>query len=378
MCCIDALVVQVRRPGRRRDHLRTELRPMSQPSLPITIEFGLDTFGDVTADLHGRPLHHAQVLRNVVEEAVLADQVGLAFFGVGEHHREDFAVSAPEVVLAAIAARTERIRLGSAVTVLSSDDPVRVFERFSTLDALSNGRAEVIVGRGSFTESFPLFGFDLAQYERLFEERLALFVELLKERPVTWNGSTRAALKDQAVFPPTESGALRTWVAVGGTPQSVVRAAHYGLPLMLAVIGGDHLAFAPFVDLYHRACTAAGRDPLPVGVHSPGHVAATDQQACEAFFPHYAAMHDRIGRERGWPPLTRAAFDRMVAPEGALCVGAPSTVATKIARAVKALGLSRFDLKYSAGSLPHERMMESIALYGNEVVPLVRGLLEKS
>ncbi len=336
------------------------------------IELGLDTFGDITADASGTPLHHAEVLRNIVAEAELADRIGLDFFGVGEHHRDDFAVSAPEVVLAAIAGRTQRIRLGSAVTVLSSDDPVRVFQRFSTLDAVSNGRAEVIVGRGSFTESFPLFGFKLEQYEQLFEERMALFVELLKEGPTTWSGETRATLKDQRVYPPTQSGHLRTWVAVGGTPQSVVRAAHYGLPLMLAVIGGDALGFVPFVDLYKRALAAAGKEMLPVGVHSPGYVADTDEQAREEFFPHYAAMHSRIGRERGWPPLTRPAFEQMTGPTGALCVGSPETVAAKIVRAAKALGLSRFDLKYSAGTLPHEKMMRSIELYGTKVAVMVR------
>lgn len=340
--------------------------------MPQTIELGLDTFGDVTADAAGKPLHPAQVLRNIVAEAELADRLGLDFFGVGEHHRDDFAVSAPEVVLAAIAARTTRIRLGSAVTVLSSDDPVRVFERFSTLDGLSNGRAEVIVGRGSFTESFPLFGFKLEQYEQLFEERMDLFVQLLKEGLTTWSGETRAALKDQRVYPPTEKGALRTWVAVGGTPQSVIRAAHYGLPLMLAIIGGDALSFVPFVDLYKRALAAGGKAMLPVGVHSPGYVADTDEQAKDEFFPHYAAMHGRIGKERGWPPLTRAAFEQMVGATGALCVGSPATVAAKIVRAAKALGLSRFDLKYSAGTLPHERMMRSIELYATQVAPLVR------
>lgn len=340
------------------------------------LELGLDTFGDITADAAGRPLHHAQVLRNIVAEAELADKLGLDFFGVGEHHRDDFAVSAPEVVLAAIATRTQRIRLGSAVTVLSSDEPVRVFERFSTLDALSNGRAEVIIGRGSFTESFPLFGLDLSQYEELFNERLDLFAELLKEQPVTWSGNTRAALKDQRVYPPTESGRLRTWIGVGGTPASVVRAAHYGLPLMLAIIGGDPLGFVPYAQLYHRALKEAGRELLPIGAHSPGHVADTDEQAKEELFPHYAAMHSRIGRERGWPQLTRAGFEQMAGPTGALCVGSPATVTAKIVRAAKALGLSRFDLKYSAGTLPHPVMMRSIELYATQVAPLVREQLK--
>ena len=343
--------------------------------MATSFELGLDTFGDITHGADARPLHHAEVLRHIVAEAELADRLGLDFFGVGEHHRDDFAVSAPEVVLAAIAGRTKRIRLGSAVTVLSSDDPVRVFQRFSTLDAVSNGRAEVIVGRGSFTESFPLFGFKLEQYEQLFEERMALFMELLKEGPTTWSGETRSALKEQRVFPPTQSGHLRTWVAVGGTPQSVVRAAHYGLPLMLAIIGGDALSFVPFVDLYKRALAANGRDMLPVGVHSPGHVAATDEQAREELWPHYATMHSRIGKERGWPPLTRQAFEQMAGPNGALCVGSPDTVAAKIIRAAKALGLSRFDLKYSAGTLPHELMMKSIELYAIKVAPQVRAAM---
>lgn len=341
------------------------------------LELGLDTFGDVTLGPDGQPLSHAEVLRNVVAEAELADRLGLHFFGVGEHHRSDFAVSAPEVLLAAIAGRTATIRLGSAVTVLSSDDPVRVFQRFSTLDAVSNGRAEVIIGRGSFTESFPLFGLDLAQYDVLFNERLALFAELLKEGPVTWSGRTRSALKDQRVYPPTESGHLRTWIGVGGTPASVVRAARYGFPLMLAIIGGDPRAFAPYVELYHQSLAEAGRGALPIGAHSPGYIADTDEQAREELWPHYAAMHDRIGAERGWPPLTRAGFEQSAGPNGALCVGSPATVAAKIVRTTKALRLSRFDMKYSAGTLPHALMMRSIELYGGQVAPLVREAMQE-
>jgi len=343
--------------------------------MPNTIELGLDTFGDVTIDASGQALSQPQVLRNVVAEAVVADQVGLHFFGVGEHHRADFAVSAPEVVLAAIAGQTSRIHLGSAVTVLSSDDPVRVFQRFSTLNAVSNGRAEVILGRGSFTESFPLFGYDLHQYDVLFEERLDLFARLLTEQPVTWSGETRAPLTDQRVYPPTDTGRLTTWVGVGGSPESVVRAAKHGLPLMLAIIGGSPQRFAPWVDLFHRALTQFGMGPLPVGAHSPGHVAETDEQAREELWPHYAAMFGRIGRERGWPPVTRAQFDREVGPDGALCVGSPETVARKIAQTVRALGLSRFDMKYSNGALPHETLLRSITLYGTEVVPRVTALL---
>jgi len=341
------------------------------------LELGLDTFGDVTVDADGKAVAQAQVIRDVVRQAVLADDLGLDFFGVGEHHREDFAVSAPEVVLAAIAGQTSRIRLGSAVTVLSSDDPVRVYQRFATLDAVSGGRAEVILGRGSFVESFPLFGHDLADYERLFEEKLDLFAALRAERPVTWTGTTRAALEGQSVFPRTESGSLRTWVGVGGNPESVVRAARYGLPLMLAIIGGEPLRFAPLVDLYDRALKKFEQGPQLLGAHSPGHVAGTDEEARDEFWPHYKAMHDRIGRERGWPPLSRAQFDAGTGPDGALFVGSPDTVAAKIVRVTQGLGLDRFDLKYSAGTLPHDQMMRSIELYGAKVAPLVREELSR-
>jgi probable LLM family oxidoreductase len=339
-----------------------------------TIELGLDTFGDATLDDAGRPFTHAQVLRNVVAEGVLADQVGVDFIGVGEHHRPDFVVSAPEVVLAAIAGKTTRIHLGSAVTVLSSDDPVRVFQRFATLDGVSNGRAEVILGRGSFTESFPLFGYDLSRYSELFDEKLALFAELLKQQPVIWSGRTRPALTGQAVFP-TIDGTLRTWVGVGGTPESVVRAARHGFPLVLAIIGGSPRRFAPFVDLHRRTLEQAGHPPQPVAAHSPGHVAATDTQAKEELWPHYLAMMNRIGRERGWPPRGRDDFEREAGPDGALFVGSPETVAAKIVQTVKSLGLVRFDMKYSNGTLPHDKLMASIELYGTRVAPRVRELL---
>jgi probable LLM family oxidoreductase len=338
----------------------------------MPLELGLDTFGDITIDADGGLKPHAQVLRDVVAEGVLADELGLAFFGVGEHHRVDFAISAPEVVLAAVAGRTSRIHLGSAVTVLSSDDPVRVFERFSTLHAVSGGRAEVILGRGSFVESFPLFGFELEDYEVLFEEKLDLFAALLEGGPVTWSGRTRPALTDKTVYPPIQDGGLCTWVGVGGSPESVVRAARYGLPLVLAIIGGEPLPFAPLVRLYERALQQLGQPPRPVAAHSPGYVAATDEQARDEFFPHYAAMHDRIGRERGWPPLTRPQFDHGAGRDGALFVGAPATVATKIARVAAGLGLARFDLKYSAGPLPHEQLMTCIELYARQVAPLVQ------
>jgi probable LLM family oxidoreductase len=339
-----------------------------------TIELGLDTFGDVTDGGNGKPLHAAQVIRNLVEEAVLADEVGVDFIGIGEHHRADFAVSSPEMVLAAIAARTKRIRLGSAVTVLSSDDPIRVFQRFSTLDALSNGRAEVILGRGSFVESFPLFGFDLNQYDELFNEKLDLFAAVLKQQPVTWRGNLRPPLNNQNVYPKTESGRLTTWIGVGGTPQSAMRAAHYGMPMMLAIIGGDPRRFTAFADLYRRALHQLGKPELPVGVHSHGFVGETDTEAKESLFPDYKRMRDKIGAERGWPPLTRAHFEQEI-EHGSLYVGSPETVARKIVSTVKALGVARFDLKYSAGPLPHEKMMRSIELYGRKVIPLVRDML---
>ena len=315
------------------------------------------------------------MLRDVVEEAVLADQVGIDAFGVGEHHRRDFSISAPEVVLAAIASRTGRMLLGSAVTVLSTDDSVRVFQRFSTLNAVSNGRAEVILGRGSFTESYPLFGYDLSRYEELFEDKLRLFAELLKPGPVTWSGSTRAPLAGLTMYPPVETGSLRTWVGVGGSPESVVRAAQYGLPLTLAIIGGSPQRFRPFVALYLQSLEKYGQPVLPIAVHSPGHVAATDDQAKNELWPHYEVMINRIGGERGWPPATRAHFEREAGPDGALCVGSPETVAVKIARTVKLLGLARFNLKYSAGTLPHDTLMTSIELLGTRVAPRVRELL---
>ena len=341
----------------------------------MDIEFGLDTFGDVSVDPNGALLHQAQVIRNVVDEGVLADEVGLNAIGIGEHHRDDLAVSAPDVVLAAIAARTSRIRLGSAVTVLSSDDPVRVFERFSTLDAISGGRAEIILGRGSFTESFPLFGYDLAQYDELFEDKLGLFAQLLQQGPVTWEGTTRPPLTGQRVFPPTESGRLKTWVGVGGSPESVVRTAGLGLGLMLAIIGGDPIRYRPFVQLYHRAVEQFGAEILPIGMHSPGVVAPTDEQARELHWTHGRVQRDRIGRERGWGRSSRAQFDAEAGPDGAAYVGSPETVARKIARNVSALGVSRFDMKYSNGTLPHEDMLRTIELYGTQVVPLARDML---
>ena len=337
-------------------------------------EFGLNTFGDVTAGVDGVMLSQAQVIRNLVSEAVLADELGIDFIGVGEHHRQDFAVSAPEVVLAGIASATKNIRLGSAVTVLSSDDPIRVFQRFATVDALSNGRAEVILGRGSFTESFPLFGFDLGNYEQLFVEKLDLFSELLKEQPVTWSGELRPPLSEQNVYPRTEAGHLKTWIGVGGSPESVVRAARYGMPLVLAIIGGDPARFAPYVELFHRALAQLDKPDLPIAVHSPGFIADTDEEAAEQYWSHHRVMRDRIGAERGWPKSTPEEFVNEI-QHGSLYLGSPETVARKLASTMSTLGIQRFDLKYSAGTLPHELMMRSIELYGSIVIPMVKDIL---
>ncbi|HWU29569.1 MAG TPA: LLM class flavin-dependent oxidoreductase [Microbacterium sp.] len=337
------------------------------------IEFGLDTFGGVTHDAEGNPVPHPQVVRDLIEEAVLADGLGLDFFGLGEHHRPDFAVSSPEVVLSAIAARTERIRLGSAVTVLSSDDPVRVFERFSTLDAVSNGRAEIVAGRGSFIESFPLFGFDLRQYEELFEERLDLLSQLLKEEPVTWQGNTRAALENQRVFPTTANG-LRTWVGVGGSPDSVVRTARYNFGLFLAIIGGPAARFAPYIDLFERAQDQFGVEHKPVAVHSPGLVAETDEKARALTYDGWLAMRTRMGQERGWAPPAVGDFEREI-ESGALYIGSPETVARKIVATLNTLRVNRFDFKYDQSMITHQTMLDSIGLYGEKVVPMVKDML---
>jgi probable LLM family oxidoreductase len=337
-------------------------------------EFGLDTFIPVTVDHAGRPLSGDEVIRNTVEEAVLADSVGIDSFNIGEHYRPEFMDSANHVILAAIAGRTERIRLGTSVTVLSTQDPVRVYTDFATLDAVSNGRAQLVVGRGSLTESFPLFGFDLADYEDLYEEKLDLLMRLLRQQPVTWSGKFRSPLTDQVVSPPIPEGHIPTWVGVGGSPQSVMRAARFGLPLMLAVIGGSPKRFAPYVDLYERALEQHGQPALPVGLHSLGFVAATDEEAMEIQWPYYKEQFESAARERGWRQPTLEQFRAEVA-HGSMYVGSPETVANKIAAAVRTLALSRFDLAYAVGRVPHEQRMATIELYGREVIPRVRELL---
>jgi probable LLM family oxidoreductase len=340
-----------------------------------TYTFGLDTFGDRNGNGDGAPLSHAQTIRNVVEEGVFAEEAGVDFFGIGEHHTEEFPMPAGDVALAAIAARTSRIRLGSAVTVLSSDDPVRVFQRYSTLDAISAGRAEVILGRGSSIDSFPLFGYDLADYERLFDEKATLFAELLKGGPVTWAGKTRAPLVNQDVVPHVESGPFPAWIGVGGNPESVVRAARLGFGLALAIIGGRPARFAPYSELFRRALEKFGRTPLPVLVHAPGHVAATDEQAKDEFWPRYQEIITLMAPERGFAPPTASRFDWETGPDGALFVGSSETVARKIAANLRTLGATRFDLKYGMPNMTHDELMTNIELYGREVIPRVHELL---
>ena len=339
------------------------------------MELGLYTFADVDPEPAGGKGPEAQRrLKNLIEEIELADQVGLDVFGLGEHHRPDYAASAPAVALAAAAVKTKNIRLSSAVTVLSSDDPVRVFQQFATLDLISNGRAEIMAGRGSFIESFPLFGYKLEDYDQLFEEKLDLLLAIRDGEQVTWSGETRAPIHGRGVYPRPLQQPLPIWIAVGGTPQSVARAGAFGLPLALAIIGGDPKRFRPYVDLYHRAFAEFGRPAKEIAVHSPGFVAATDELAREEYWPAYKGMHDRIGAERGWPPIGRTEFEREV-EHGALHLGTPETVARKIAATAKALGIVRFDLKYSAGTLAHDKLMRCIELYGSKVIPLVRDML---
>ncbi|MBB2970295.1 LLM class flavin-dependent oxidoreductase [Mesorhizobium sp. RMAD-H1] len=339
------------------------------------MELGIYTFADMGPDPKtGRPMTPAQRLKNLIEEIELADQVGLDVFGVGEHHRPEYAVSAPAVVLAAAATRTKNIRLTSAVTVLSSDDPIRVFQSFATLDLLSNGRAEIMAGRGSFIESYPLFGYDLNDYDKLFAEKLDLLLALRQSERVTWSGELRAPIKDRGVYPRPLQEPLPVWIAVGGTPQSVVRAGLLGLPLALAIIGGDPARFAPLVELYREAGAKGGHAPdaLRVGINSHGYVADDSQAAADDFFPPYAHVMSQIGRERGWPPTTRAQFDAMRGPRGSLLVGSPAEVVDKILLEHSYFKHDRFLMQSGLGNLPHDKMMKTIELFGTRVAPEVR------
>ncbi len=337
------------------------------------IELGLNSFGEVPVR-DGRRLTDAETVRLLVEEARLAENVGLDVFSIGEHYREGYTDSANSVTLAAIASATQRIRLGTAVTVLSTNDPVRLYQQFSTLDAVSNGRAQLVVGRASATDSFPLFGFDMADYEELFEEKLDLFVRLQREESVTWSGSTRAALVNQTLHPRMPAGGIPTWVGVGGSPASVVRAARHGLPLMIAIIGGSPARFAGHVDLYFRALEQFGKPRLPVGQHSIGLVADTDAEAADTFWAVWQPLMKMMSRERGFAVPSRAQYDEEVR-HGALFVGSPDTVAQKLAQSARDLRLSRFDLKYDILDLPVEARATTIELFGREVAPRVRELL---
>jgi probable LLM family oxidoreductase len=344
------------------------------------MELGLYTFADVGADPEtGRTVGPAERLKNLIEEIELADQVGLDVFGVGEHHRADYAVSAPAVVLGAAAMRTKTIRLASAVSVLSSDDPVRVFQNFATVDLLSGGRAEIMAGRGSFIESFPLFGYDLQDYDDLFAEKLDLLLKLRDSERITWSGRLRAAIHGRSVYPRPVQEPLPVWIAVGGTPQSVVRAGTLGLPLAVAIIGGEPRRFAPLVDLYREAGRRAGHDPakLKVGINSHGYVAATNAAAADEFFPAYAEVMSRIGRERGWPPTSRAHFDEMLKPGGSMVLGDPARVAEKILAEHEYFRNDRFLLQMSLGVMPHDRIMRAIELFGTKVAPQVRASLRQ-
>ena len=338
-------------------------------------ELGLYSFGERTADPEtGKLISFGERTRHLLEEIELADQVGLDVYGVGEHHRPDFIVSSPAVVLAAAAARTEKIRLTSAVTVLSSDDPVRVFQDFATVDLLSNGRAEIMAGRGSFVESFPLFGYDLGDYDALFEEKLELLLELRARERVTWSGDLRASLDDQGVYPRPEQNPLPVWIAVGGTPASVVRAARLGLPLAVAIIGGAPEQFAPLVQHYRNALQREGRDPaaFPVSINSHGFLAEDERDAADTYWPPYLAAMSKIGRERGWAPMRREQYDALRTKRGALFVGEPEQVIEKILFQHDIFRHDRFLLQLGVGSLPHAKVLKAIELYGTEVAPVVR------
>jgi probable LLM family oxidoreductase len=348
---------------------------LSPAHTPQTFEIGLFSFVENTPDTHtGQRLSPQQRIHNLLEEITLADQLGLDVYGIGEHHRTEYLASAPEVILAAAAARTKNIRLTSAVTVLSSDDPVRVYQRFATLDLISNGRAEIIAGRGSFIESFPLFGYDLNDYDELFSEKLDLLLQLRKQQPITWAGQHRAPIDNLRVYPDAVQAPLPVWVAVGGTPESVVRAASLALPMALAIIGGMPQRFAPYFDLYRRVAREKGHDlaQLPLSVNSHGFIADSRQAALDASFPAVQAMMNKIGRERGWSPMGRAQYDAAATLQGANFVGSPDDVIEKILFQHSIFGHQRFMLQLSIGSIAHDQVMHAIELFGTKVAPVVK------
>jgi len=344
------------------------------------MELGLYTFADVSPEPGPGAIGPHERLRNLIEEIELADQVGLDVFGLGEHHRPDYAASAPVVALAAAAERTKRIKLTSAVTVLSSDDPVRVFQQFATLDLLSGGRAEIMAGRGSFIESFPLFGYNLEDYDELFAEKLDLLLAIRDSVKVTWSGNLRAPINDRGVYPRPLQDKLPIWIAIGGTPQSAARAGVLGLPLALAIIGGEPARFAPLFDIYREAAKRAGTDPtgLATSINVHGFIAGTTEQAADDFYGPQAEVMNRIGRERGWGPTSRAHFDQSRGPNGALFVGNPEAVAEKIVAQHKIFNNDRFLLQMAIGTMPHAKIMKAIELYGTKVAPIVRKETAKS
>ncbi len=344
-----------------------------------TMEIGISTFLATTPDPVKGMLNQAERIRQAIEEIKVAEEAGLDVYAIGEHHRPDYASSAPAVILAAGAAVTKKIRLSSAVTVLSSDDPVRVYQQFSTLDAISSGRAEIMAGRGSFIESFPLFGYDLKDYDELYEEKLELLLKICAEEKVTWRGGHRPAINNLGVYPRSVQQPLPVWIATGGNPESSVRAGLLGLPVVYAIIGGMPERFAPLVDLYKQAAGKAGHDPakLPIASHSHGFIADTKEQADKLFFPATQAQMNIIGRERGWPPYTRETYDAMCSPRGALYVGDPEYVAEKIVLLRKNLGLTRFFLHVDVSTIPHREVLRTIELLGTKTAPLVRKELAK-
>lgn len=341
------------------------------------IKFGLDTFGDVVIDSNtGKRVSYEESLRNIVEEGKLADEVGIDILALGEHHREEYSISSPEILLAALTSVTEKITLATGVTVLSSDNPIRLYQRFATLDAISNGRTQVMLGRGSFTESFPLFGYDLRDYDFLFEEKFEMFDKLIKGGPITWEGYNTPTLDDVEVFPKMSERKMDVHIGVGGTPESVVRAAKYGYPLMLAIIGGSPSRFKPYIDLYNKAAKEFGQPAHPVGMHSPGIVAETDEEAIEMAKKYIVPAMDRTGRERGWPPMTKEQFENQIS-RGSYYVGSPETVARKIAKVIQEMGIGRFDMVYGMGGFTQEERFKQVELYGKEVIPRVKELLKE-
>jgi len=338
------------------------------------MELGVYTFAELTSD----EISPQERLRDLLEEIELADQVGLDVFGVGEHHRPDFAVSSPAVVLAAAAERTKAIRLTSAVSVLSSDDPVRVFQDFATIDLLSGGRAEIMAGRGSFIESFPLFGYDLRDYDALFEEKLRLLLALRESERISWPGGLRTAIDDRGVYPRPLQDPLPVWVAVGGSPESALRASALGLPMALAIIGGLPERFVPFAELHRRAGEDAGHGRLPLSLNSHGYIAETAREALDDSYPYVAAMMDKIGRERGWPPHTRTDYEAAATRRGSNFVGTPEQIVEKILFQHELFDHDRFLVQFSVGTMPHAKIMRSIELFGTEVAPAVRRELAPS